>query len=169
MTRAFKIVSVLFAVLTLSPLTVFAQIVPSSPQSKSPVAASAVTYLFPEQISAPAGKPTPVTLHFRVAPGLHINSHTPTSEFYIPTTLTFPADSGMRLDAAAYPAGALLTLPIDPGVKLSVYTGEFAIQARLVAAPGDHLVQGKLRYQACSDSECLPPKTITVAVDVIGK
>jgi hypothetical protein len=30
-------------------------------------------------------------------------------------------------------------------------------------------VQGKLRYQACNDSQCLPPKTITVPIDVIGK
>jgi Disulphide bond corrector protein DsbC len=154
---------------SLASLALPAQIVPANPPARSPVAANAVTYLFPEQISAPAGKPTPVTLHFRVAPGLHINSHTPTSEFFIPTTLTFPADSGLHLDAAAYPAGALITLPIDPGSKLSVYTGEFAIQARLIAAAGDHLVQGKLRYQACNDNECLPPKTIMVTVDVIGK
>ena len=169
MTRAFKIASVLTAAIALSPFIAPAQIVPTNPPARSPVATAAVAYLFPEQVSAPAGKPTPVTLHFRVAPGLHINSHPPTSEFYIPTTLTFPADSGMRLDASAYPAGVLLTLPIDPGVKLSVYTGEFAIQARLVAAAGDHLVQGNLRYQACNDNECLPPKTIPVVLDVIGK
>jgi hypothetical protein len=158
-----------FIIVARASLTSPAQIVPANPSARSPVASNAVTYLFPEQVSVTAGKPTPVTLHFRVAPGLHINSHTPTSEFFIPTTLTFPADSGMRLDAAAYPAGALITLPIDPGSKLSVYTGEFAIQARLVAAAGDHLVQGKLRYQACNDNECLPPKTIPVAIDVIGK
>jgi hypothetical protein len=169
MTRAFNNVSAFAAVLTLSPFFASAQIVTSGAPGRSPIAAAAVSYLFPEQVSVPVGKSTPVTLHFRVAPGLHINSHTPTSDFFIPTTLTFPADSGMHLEAAAYPAGALITLPIDPGAKLSVYTGEFAIQARLVAASGDHLVQGKLRYQACNDNECLPPKTIPVAIDVIGK
>jgi DsbC/DsbD-like thiol-disulfide interchange protein len=158
-----------FVFFALTSLASPAQIVPTNPPARSPVAANAVTYLFPEQVSAPAGKPTPITLHFRVAPGLHINSHNPTSEFFIPTVLTFPADSGLHLDAAAYPAGVLITLAIDPGAKLSVYTGEFAIQARLIAAAGDHLVQGKLRYQACNDNECLPPKTIPVAIDVIGK
>jgi hypothetical protein len=34
---------------------------------------------------------------------------------------------------------------------------------------GDHLVEGKLRYQACDRNECMPPKTITVPIDVIGK
>ena len=62
-----------------------------------------------------------------------------------------------------------MTLPSDPKTKLSVYTGEFTIQARIVATPGNHLVQAKLRYQACDQNQCLPPKTITVPIDVIGK
>jgi hypothetical protein len=60
-------------------------------------------------------------------------------------------------------------LPIDPKTKLSVYTGEFAIQVRIVATPGNHLVEARLRYQACDQTQCLPPKTITVPIDVIGK
>ena len=54
-------------------------------------------------------------------------------------------------------------------MKLSVYTGEFVVQARIKAAPGDHLVEAKLRYQACDRNACMPPKTITAAIDVIGK
>jgi hypothetical protein len=30
-------------------------------------------------------------------------------------------------------------------------------------------VQGKLHYQACDQNQCMPPKTIAVAIDVIGK
>jgi hypothetical protein len=129
----------------------------------------AVQFLYPEQLTLPAGKSTPVTLHFRIAPGLHINSHAPKDEFLIPTALTIPAESGVRLDAASYPPGTEFTLPADPQTKLSVYTGEFAIQAHITAAPGDHLVQAKLRYQACDQQQCMPPKTATVAFDVIGK
>ena len=43
------------------------------------------------------------------------------------------------------------------------------IQVRIVAEAGNHLVQGKLRYQACDNNACLPPKTITVPIDVIAK
>ena len=46
---------------------------------------------------------------------------------------------------------------------------EFVIQARIVAAPGNHLVEAKLHFQACDKNICLPPKTIPVAIDVIGK
>jgi hypothetical protein len=130
---------------------------------------AAVEYLFPEQVTVAAGKASDVVLHFRIAPGLHINSHTPKDEFLIPTTFSIPEGIGVRLDKATYPAGEDFTLPLDPGTKLSVYTGEFTIQARIVAAAGNHLVEGKLRYQACDKNACMPPKTIPVAIDVIGK
>lgn len=129
----------------------------------------AVQYLYPEQVTVAAGRSTPVALHFRIADGLHINSHTPKDELLLPTALSFPAASGVKLDAAHYPAGHDYTLPAEPGTKLSVYSGEFEIQARITAAPGDHLVQAKLRYQACDQTQCMPPKTATVAIDVLGK
>jgi len=50
-----------------------------------------------------------------------------------------------------------------------VYTDEFVVAARIVAQPGNHLVEAKLHYQACNDTQCMPPKTITVPIDVIGK
>ncbi|WP_058189471.1 protein-disulfide reductase DsbD domain-containing protein [Terracidiphilus gabretensis] len=134
-----------------------------------PLKQEPVQYLYPEQITAHAGKSTAVVLHFRVAPGLHVNSHSPKDESLIPTALSIPAESGVKLDAATYPQGTDFTLPAEPQSKLSVYTGDFAIQARITAAPGDHLVEAKLRYQACDQQQCMPPKTATVAIDVIGK
>ncbi len=140
-----------------------------SAQSRSIVKTDAVQYLFPEQLSLAAGKPSPVALHFRVAQGMHINSHTPSDAYLIPTDFSIPDGAGVRLDGAAYPAGTVITLPADPKTRLSVYTGEFVIQARMVATSGNHLVQARLRYQACDQNQCLPPKTITVPIDVVGK
>ena len=145
------------------------QIVSTDQQKRSAVKTDAVEYLFPEQVTVAAGKPSAVALHFRVAPGLHINSHTPNDDSLIPTAFSIPADARVRLDAASYPAGAEVTLALDPKTKLNVYTGEFVVQARIVSAPGNHLVEGKLRYQACDNNECMPPRTITVPIDVIGK
>jgi hypothetical protein len=141
----------------------------SDDASRSILKGAAVEYLFPEQVTVVAGKPATVTLHFRIAEGLHINSHTPKDEFLIPTTFSIPAATGVRLDAAIFPAGEEFTLPMDPATKLSVYTREFTIEARIVAAAGNHLVEGKLHFQACDKAVCLPPKTIPVAIDVIGK
>jgi hypothetical protein len=153
------------SVLALAALSAHAQ---APAPGRSIVKAEAVEYLFPEQITVPAGKASPVALHFRVASGLHINAHVPSQDYLIPTVFSIPENSGVHLDAASYPAGADLTLPLDNS-KLSVYTGDFTIDARIVAAPGNHLVEAKLHYQACNLSACLPPKTITVAIDVIGK
>ena len=144
----------------------------SSPQADSPnrsvARGAAVEYLFPEQVTIPAGKPSSVALHFRIAQGFHINSHKPKDEALIPTIFTIPDSSGVRLESASYPEGQDFTLPLDPDTKLSVYTGEFTIQAHLSAQHGNHLVQASLRYQACDKAACYPPKTITVPIDVIA-
>lgn len=131
--------------------------------------ADAVQYLYPEQVTVPAGKATPVALHFRIKQGLHINSHEPKDEFLIPTVLSFPESSGVRLASADYPTGMEFTLPVEPKTKLVVYTGDFAIQTKILAQPGDHMVEAKLRYQACDANACQPPRTITVPIDVMGK
>jgi hypothetical protein len=137
--------------------------------SRSIVKGAAVEYMFPEQVTVAAGKPSDVALHFRIAQGLHINSHTPKDEFLIPTTFSIPEGLGVRLDTVSYPDGKEFTLPLDPSNKLSVYKDEFVIQAKIVAEAGNHLVEAKLHFQACDKNVCLPPKTIPVAIDVIGK
>jgi len=157
------------AVFVFGALAAQGQVVSSSAQNRSIIKTDQVTYLLPAQVSVPAGRPTAVTLHFLIKQGLHINSHTPSDEYLIPTAFTIPDGAGVRLDAATYPHGTTFTLPVDPTVKLNVYTGEFVIQARIVAQAGNHLVQGKLRYQACDNNACMPPKTITVPIDVIAK
>jgi cytochrome c biogenesis DsbD-like protein len=166
-----KRVSTTIAMLALAmgALAARGQFVSSSASNRATLKTDAVAFLFPGQVTVPAGKPSPVDLHFRVAQGLHINSHVPSGDYLIPTTFSIPDGAGARLEAAIYPTGSFITLPIDPKTKLSVYTGEFVIQARLVAMPGNHTVQTKLRYQACDLNQCLPPKTITVPIQVIGR
>ena len=146
----------------------FGQFIGNSPDralSKAPP----VAYVYPEQVHVAAGKSVAVALHFRVVDGMHINSHTPHDEFLIPTTLSIPAGEGVRLDSTNYPAGNDISLPSAPQTKLNVYTGEFTLETHMVASRGKHLVKGKLHFQACNLSQCLPPQTITAAVDVVGK
>jgi DsbC/DsbD-like thiol-disulfide interchange protein len=145
------------------------QVQESAKAGRTGAKSEAVQYLYPEQLTLPAGKATQVALHFRIKEGLHINSHEPKDEFLIPTVLSIPDTSGVRLENATYPHGTDFTLPVDPSTKLVVYTGEFAIQARIVAEAGEHMVEAKLRYQACDANACLPPRTINVPIDVVGK
>jgi hypothetical protein len=150
-------------------LGTLAAIAQTDSTSRSLVKGAAVEYMFPEQVTVVAGKASDVALHFRIAQGLHINSHTPKDDFLIPTTFSIPDGLGVRLDKVSYPEGKEFTLPLDPSSKLSVYTDEFVIEAKIVAEAGNHLVEAKLHFQACDKNVCLPPKTIPVAIDVIGK
>jgi hypothetical protein len=155
------------AVLSASALFAQSPLLDQKPQTGK--AKPAVAYLFPEQVTIPADKPAKVDLHFRVADGLHINSHAPHEESLIPTTLALPDSAGVHLANAAFPPGADFTFAINPQEKLSVYTGEFTVRAELVAPRGEHLVQGTLHYQACNNEQCMPPHSIPVAIDIIAK
>lgn len=168
-TKLSTIAAGLAVALLATALLARAQFVDSGAQSQAASKSQAVVYLSPEQVTIHAGKPSSVDLHFRVAPGLHINSHTPSDEFLIATTFSIANSAGVQLAAASYPAGESMSLASDPSTKLSVYTGDFVIHAQIVSAPGNHLAQGKLHYQACDRNQCMPPKTITVPIDVIAQ
>jgi len=128
-----------------------------------------VQYLFPEQVSVAAGKDAVIDLHFRVNPGMHINSHTPREKWLIATRLLVIDSPELSVSRVEFPAGEDYTLASMPKDKLSVYTGEFVLQAHIVAKRGQHIMQGALRYQACDANSCYPPREAPVAVDVIAK
>jgi Disulphide bond corrector protein DsbC len=128
-----------------------------------------VRFLFPDQVSIPAKKPTEVDLHFRVADGMHINSHTPHSKLLIPTNFAMPEKTGINFTGVDFPAGSDYSFSFSPNEKLSVYAGEFVLKAQITAQPGQHLVEAALRYQACDSNSCYPPKTIPVVFNVAAK
>ena len=159
------IATILTAIFAVPCLGQFIGNTPERPLQKSPP----VQFLYPEQVHLPAGKASHVALHFRVVAGMHINSHTPHDDYLIPTTFSISSGDGVRLESANYPAGSDIALPSAPKMKINVYSGEFAVETRVVATPGNHLVKGILHFQACNETQCLPPQTITVAVDVVAK
>ncbi len=113
-----------------------------------------VQFLYPEQVTVPAGKPSVVELHFRVNDGLHINSHTPREKSFIPTQLMVGEPAGVNVASVDFPAGTDYSPAFSPNDKLSVYTGEFVLRAHITAQRCDHLVQAGLRYQACDANSC---------------
>lgn len=117
-----------------------------------------------EPQSVSAGKRGVLELHFRVAPGYHVNSHTPKSELLIPTELTLQAAGGVTTGRIEYPAGTAYSFPSQPDEKLDVYTGDFEVKLPVEAKAGEHTLSGVLRYQACDHAACYPPKTLPVQV-----
>jgi Disulphide bond corrector protein DsbC len=131
--------------------------------------AAAVQFLYPEQVTVPARHTTQIDLHFRVADGLHINSHAPLEKSLIPARLAVVEKTGLNVTAVDFPPGSEFALQLAPKEKLSVYTGEFVLHAHVIAQPGEHLLNGGLRYQACDSNACMPPHTIPVAVSIVAQ
>lgn len=117
-----------------------------------------------EPQEVPAGKYAVLEVRFQVAPGLHVNSHTPHSQLLIPTALTLSPASGIRPGKLQYPVGRLFSFSFDPGDKLSVYEGNFTVKVPVVATAGEHVLSGTLKYQACNNASCFPPKTLPVKI-----
>lgn len=122
-------------------------------------------------ITLSAGKTSQVDVHFRVNPGYHVNSHTPSSELLIPTKLDFKPLDKIKAGKIVYPPGEQLALPFSPSEKLSVYTGDIIAQVPVIAAkdvaPGQYSLKGELQYQACNDNSCFPPKNLPVEITVV--
>jgi hypothetical protein len=115
------------------------------------------------------GKPTTVPLSFRVASGYHINSNVPKSEFLIPTALKVEANTDIVIGKITYPEGQDMSFPFDPDEKLNVYTGDFKVDVLVhpmhTAQTGKYIIRGTLKYQACDNASCYPPKQLPISFD----
>lgn len=116
------------------------------------------------------GKSNSVELQFRVGSGFHVNSNTPTAEYLIPTTLKLDVPTDIVVGKITYPAGKEMSFAFAPDEKLSVYSGDFSlsVQVRPLAGvlPGKYEIRGRLKYQACDNAQCFPPKQLPVAFEV---
>jgi Disulphide bond corrector protein DsbC len=121
-------------------------------------------------VTAQRAAQTKVTLNFRVASGFHINSNTPKSEFLIPTALKMDLPTDIILGKIDYPDGKDLTFPFSPDEKLNVYSGDFDVNLMVhplrSVTPGKYVMHGILRYQACDNAQCFPPKALPVSFEV---
>ena len=107
------------------------------------------------------GSPARLTVRLAIAPGYHVMSDRPCDPFSIPTTVGASGD-GLAFGAAEFPAaksvGSLSVFDGAPEVRLPVHP----VAQRRAA---HRSVTVDVRYQACTDTQCLPPvrKRIEVA------
>ncbi len=141
----------------------------ASPQSAMVSAASIVKpQVYVSLQPVPRGKEFQVAVVAEIARGYHVNSHKPTDAYLIPTTVTPQLPAGFQLVDTIYPDGKLETFAFSPDKPLDVYTGSVTLRLRLTAQPdaalGPATIPLTLRYQACSESTCLPPVKVPVSV-----
>jgi thiol:disulfide interchange protein DsbD len=116
-----------------------------------------------ESSTVSAGTTTRLGLTVHVPEGLHLQSDRPRDASVIPTRLTINTPGGVTFVDVAFPASAeFRVLGFDE--PLDVFEGDVVIGARLAlnkeVSPGTLTIPGRLRYQACNDTACFPPRTI---------
>jgi thiol:disulfide interchange protein DsbD len=119
------------------------------------------------KVSGHRGAAVEAKIPVSVLPGYHVNSNKPTLDYLIPLKLTWASTGALEAGEIAYPKGNLEKYDFEDKA-LSVYTGNFDITAHFKVAAnapaGPGAAAGKLRYQACSNKACYPPKSVDVTV-----
>ncbi len=115
--------------------------------------------------SAIRGGSIPIEAQVRILPGWHIHGNEPDEPFLIPTELAFELPEGVRAGAPQYPPAEGRSFAFAPNKVLKVYQGNVRITTTLTVdkdfAGSEVSVSAHLRYQACTDTTCAPPRTAT--------
>ncbi len=116
--------------------------------------------LVADHTSYAPGSPARIAARVTIAPGWHVNSHTPTFEWLIPTELRLELPAGWTAARLRYPPHELKTFAFEKE-PLAVYDGQVVILADLMvpesAAQDQVAIGGVLSFQACDHKQCLPP------------
>jgi thiol:disulfide interchange protein DsbD len=104
-----------------------------------------------------------------IARGWHINSHMPSQEYMIGTTLELDSTAGYSVSDIQYPCERSVKLSISE-TPFSLYDGTVTIVVTLKASAdvpkGKSVLKGKLTFQACNDKICVAPSTVPVSIPV---
>jgi len=119
------------------------------------------------KVAAKRGAAVQAKIPMTVQQGYHVNSNTPSDEYLIPLKLTWKNTGALEAGTVVYPKPTLEKYEFSEK-PLSVFTGKFEVTANFKvkpdAAAGPGAAVGSLRYQACSDRACYPPKTVEVTL-----
>lgn len=110
-----------------------------------------------------AGSKGTVTVEMTMGTGWHVNSHTPSESYLIPTSLALTASAG-TFSAVRYPKQVEKRFPFADQ-PLRVYEGTVRFETDLElpkTATGKVFLAGTLSYQACNEKQCFPPAKISL-------
>jgi len=106
----------------------------------------------------------------QILKGFHVNSHKPSEDYLIPTTITPDPPQGVKLAATTYPPGEPRKFSFSPDKPLDVYTDTVTLRLKFSVqqdAPlGPLSIPATLRYQACNDTTCLAPVKVPVVFKI---
>ena len=107
------------------------------------------------------GKAEKATVVLSIPGGLHTNSNNPGGEYAIPTVVR-ASSPGAKVSAITYPRGVNKKFSFSEST-LNVYEGQptfsFTVTVPANSTAKTVRVDVSVRYQACNDEVCYPPKT----------
>lgn len=128
---------------------------------------TAVTVATPPPVLLPAGGTAEARILVTVAEAYHVQANPASEEFLVPVQLRLRGKGGVRAKQPTYPPSQMYRLQ-GTTEDLMTYEGTFPIVVPVEAAastpPGDYLLRGVLRYQACDARTCLFPTSVPVAL-----
>lgn len=112
------------------------------------------------------GKAVRGTIVLTVPGGLHVNSNRPGNEYQIPTTVSL-SGTGAKVSGATYPRGKNRKFGFSESA-INVYEGRVSFPFTVTVPAnfkGNSIkVRATVKYQACTEEVCYPPKSKEVTL-----
>lgn len=123
------------------------------------------------KVEVEAGKTAQAEVKLKIKEGYHINANPP-SQYQIATQLTLEQSDGITAGQPRYPPSLTRKFSFSEQA-LAVYEREanisLPLSAQAGAAKGERSIPARLRFQACDDQVCYPPKNLQVSIPVTVK
>jgi DsbC/DsbD-like thiol-disulfide interchange protein len=111
-----------------------------------------------------AGAKATLAVEMTLGTGWHVQSHTPSEKYLIPTVVTLSASAG-ELSPIRYPKDVEKRFSFAEK-PLRIYEGTVRFETSLqlpAGASGEVSITGTLSYQACNEQQCFAPAKIPLA------
>ncbi len=115
------------------------------------------------------GETFKAALLLSISPDWHINANPVNDEFLVPTTVDFREEGVFKVIDTIYPTALPARFEFSESEVL-VYAESALIGVLLKTGdrvlPGIYKLKGTFSYQACNDSSCLPPESLSVELEI---
>ncbi len=114
-------------------------------------------------VAGPGGGRGTLLLEAKLATGWHVNSHQPSEDYLIATSVKLLPAAGVTYGEPRYPQGEVKKFAFADK-PLSVYQGRFTIEIPVSwnsTAPQPPSLSGSVDFQACNDTQCLAPASVS--------
>lgn len=112
----------------------------------------------------------PVLLRLKILKPWYIHGTNGQGSWLFHTVLCFQRSPGLKVKGIRFPAPERKKFDYAPD-PLEVFSGDILVRATLVigdnSPTGEQVIKGKLSYQACSPTVCMPPEDVPVTISVL--